>query len=102
MSQTGIEKSRGTLILGLIDRHRHTTDRCTNPTNTEKKRLHRTRESLGFEIISTNSPNEGQGGGGAGGEKTRSTTHHAKAIFFFFFAKIQRVHRKKIDKVARP
>ena len=63
MSQTGIEKSRGTLILGLIDRHRHTTDRCTNPTNTEKKRLHRTRESLGFEIISTNSPNEGQGGG---------------------------------------
>lgn len=96
MSQTGIEKSRGTLILGLIDRHRHTTDRCTNPTNTEKKRLHRTRESLGFEIISTNSPSEGQGGGRAGGEKTRSTTHHAKAIFFFFLPKYREYIAKQL------
>lgn len=100
MSQTGIDQSRGTLILGLIDRHGHTTHRCTNPTNTEKKRLYRTRESLGIEIISTNSPNEGQGGGGRREDTFNNTP--CKGHFFFFFAEIQRVHRKTIEKVARP
>ena len=85
MSQTGIDQSRGTLILGLIDRHGHTTHRCTNPTNTEKKGRHRTREGSpwdrGYQY------KQPQGGAGRGGRRRGDTSNNTsyKGHFFFFF-----------------
>ena len=101
MSQTGIDQSRGTLILGLIDRHGHTTHRCTNPTNTEKKRRHRTREGSPWDRnYQYKQPQRGAGRGGP--EERRHVQQHTMQRPFFFFSEIQRVHRKTIEKVARP
>lgn len=73
MSPIGIGKSKGTLVLVFLDKHGHTTHRCTNPVQDREGRLHRTRAPWGWKR-STHSP-----GGGARGEDS-SRTHSVNKL----------------------
>lgn len=56
MSQTGIQKLRGNLVLVFTDKHRHTTHNCTNPVHYREETGQKNQGVRGVQNASTNAP----------------------------------------------